>query len=105
MFAFIMIPTCDVNGAPLNKAARDIVLDSTIIAMSHQFGGCTCTEAVGAWVNDDGAIIREHVTRVESFVGDRVTCVFMADLANVVKVSLQQGAVMTGTVEGRATFN
>lgn len=60
----IYVPsTFDVDKTADNSKQVDKVLK----AFSEMFGGATSTEAVGAWVDQRGRVIKEQVTIVYAF--------------------------------------
>lgn len=66
----IYVPsTINVN-IPLESNAKYIEETNTILASF--FGGATSTEGLGAWINAQGALIKERVTICQSFCKEAV---------------------------------
>ena len=42
-------------------------IDKTLELLSKEFGGSTSTKAIGAWVSNNGELIKENVTLVFSY--------------------------------------
>ncbi|MFC6717919.1 hypothetical protein ACFQGT_09785 [Natrialbaceae archaeon GCM10025810] len=77
---------------PTTKDGAEDVVDEVVIRLSNLFGGATTLPAKGAYVMNDGELVREEVTLVESFHTDMKT----ADLTQValqIKDALNEEAV------------
>lgn len=83
----IIIPTQDSQGNPPPDN-----LNAYIKVISEAFGGCTVTEARGAWVKADGSLIFEHTIIVECDTPES-QAPFFRTLAQRVKEELAQEAV------------
>ena len=64
----VYCPTRDSVGELLPNA-QSFVTDA-LTQLSALFGGATANVAEGAWINDDGTLIREQVTIVYAFASE-----------------------------------
>lgn len=84
--------TTDVDKACDTSAWVDRILS----AFSGWYGGATSYAALGCWVTNAGALVKEAVTIVESFCSEeslRANCAATIELAETMKRTLGQEAV------------
>ena len=59
-------PSQDANGQVLQSAT--VIAQETIRELAGRFGGATCQDAQGAWVNENGQVIQEAVKLIYAAV-------------------------------------
>lgn len=42
-------------------------INKTLDLLSHEFGGATCSDALGAWITNKGELIKESITLIFSY--------------------------------------
>ena len=62
----ITVPSLQRNSEPV--ANRSTYLEGAVGHLCGVFGGCTATDGVGSWMDDNGALVSEAVTVLTSFV-------------------------------------
>lgn len=60
----LYVPSTINENEPINNAEYVKQIETEL---SNLFGGATSYDAIGSWVNNEGELIREHVTKVQSF--------------------------------------
>jgi hypothetical protein len=88
----IYVPsTVNVN-TPVDSAK---VVNETLSKLSAIFGGCTASNAQGAWISDSEGLVTEKVTICKSFTGtlDDTQLDKVYDIALAIKRDMAQEAV------------
>jgi hypothetical protein len=89
------------NGRIIPKPIRKKVLLQTIAQMSQLFGGATATNGIGGWVSqEDGKLVTEDVTVVQSFTDDETASEKWTEVERIakdIKMLLQQESVLIST--------
>ena len=91
----ITVPS-ESNGAPIDATLRLNVLRDTLTGLAELFGGCTQTDAQGAWVGVKG-LVTEPVVVCTSYADETDIMTQWDDvlaLARDVKTRLAQDAVL-----------
>ena len=97
MLAITVYVPSESNGRPIDAKTRQRCLEATLSSLSHFFGGATAIEGQGAWVNSDGALVRERVTLCQSFTDDETANKYWAGvlaIAHGLKKDLSQESVL-----------
>jgi hypothetical protein len=91
----IYIPSTTNQSTPISNEVRQLYIDDALNTFSGMFGGATAIDENGAWVDDNGELIKEDVTIVYSFVqnlNDK-TIDNVVNYAGKIKKELSQSSV------------
>lgn len=92
----VYVPS-ESRGQPIDATKRQTALDNVLKDLSRLFGGATAQDGIGAWVNGDGDLVREHVTIAKSYADDNEVIAHWRDvleLGRYVKAYLGQESVL-----------
>ena len=98
----ITVPSASARAAILPETRAE-VLEYVAQGLSALFGGATMTDGQGAWLDGQGALVREPVTVVSSYAEEAVARAKQSDIlgiAQYVQRVLVQDSVLLAFVPG-----
>jgi hypothetical protein len=96
------VPSTKNVGEKLNKSERRALVTRVESTLARAFGGSTSTQGIGAWITNDGRLVRENVTLVTSYHGletDEALAI-VVPLAEAIKTEYGQEAIAIETEAG-----
>jgi hypothetical protein len=96
------VPSTQNVGQPLPARERKALVSRVERVFAQNFGGATSTEGTGAYVANDGRLIRERVTLVTSYHDKetREALAIVIPLAQAIKSEYGQEAIAIETEQG-----
>ncbi|QPC82097.1 DUF3574 domain-containing protein [Phototrophicus methaneseepsis] len=91
----ILIPSTNNVSESLTVDEHTQYVELYLRLLSERFGGATAASKLGAWIDDDGQLIRENITEVYAFASEITSddLVFIQQAAMGLKDELAQEAI------------
>lgn len=101
----VYVPSTVKGDIPITEEAHQKYVDQALTQLSEWFGGATAIPGEGAWVDDNGKLIKEKVTIVYAFTDrlDKNAINQVVGYAQKLKDDLAQSAISL-EVDGKLYF-